>query len=288
MQPYLKWPGGKRRQQERIRAKFGQPAKLYVEPFLGAGAVFFARAAAGEFESAIIADVNPRLMACHRAVRDDVEGVIRAGESLPWGLEYRDVYYAKRDVFNQKSDFSETDPEFAALLIWINKACFNGLYRENAKGGFNSPVGRGDGWGQTARPIAPRAPEHLRACSKLLQKAELVCGDFADVIALTQDRCDGAQLYADPPYAPLTETSNFVGYSRGGFGTDEQRDLEVAMTDCFQDGAQVITSNSDTPFVRELYKDWSIDAISETRAINSVGGRRGPVGELLISRNCEV
>jgi DNA adenine methylase len=275
MQPYLKWPGGKRRQQERIRAKFGQPAKLYVEPFLGAGAVFFARAAAGEFESAIIADVNPRLMACHRAVRDDVEEVIRELGGMP---THRGNYVTMRDLFNREPEGGSAVA--AASFIWLNRACFNGLYRENRKGEFNVPSGSG--------PLNMPDPDHLRACSKLLQKADLLSTDFSNILGFIDSDTRHAQIYADPPYVPVSPTASFSAYAKGGFNSNDQRDLEDYLRRRADRGAKVITSNSDTPFVRDLYKDWSIDAISETRAINSVGAKRGPVGELLISRNCEV
>ena len=278
MKPYLKWAGGKARQADTIRSKFRGRARLYVEPFLGAGAVFFARAAADEFDHAIIADVNPRLMACHRAVRDDVEGVIDQLRGLP---EERDpeAYYEIRHNFNLVSvgdwynnPYVET---LAAAFIWLNRACFNGLYRENADGDFNVPIGKG-------RFTLPD-PDHLRACSKLLQRAELLCCDFQ--LALEGAAIgEGVQVYADPPYAPVSSTASFTSYSKGGFDYLDQVALETTLHVLSMRGAQVVASNSDTETTRTLYVGWNLEVVKERRNINSKGTGRGPVGELLLSR----
>jgi DNA adenine methylase len=281
MKPYLKWPGGKARQSDRIRSRFGSRAKLYVEPFLGAGAVFFARAAADEFDRAIIADVNPRLMACHQAVRDDVEGVVRALATMPTTRD-PDNYYAYRELLNATSAPGAEAPSYdAAVFIWVNRACFNGLYRENKKGELNTPVGKG--------PLSLPDPDHLRACSKLLQKAELMCIDFGDLLeAMSWWSMDDTHVYCDPPYVPLNPTSDFTSYSKGGFKRLEQGALSEYLGGLAGCGAKVIASNSDTPLVRELYAGWDIEVVRERRAINATATKRGPVNELLISKNCAV
>jgi DNA adenine methylase len=281
LKPYLKWPGGKARQQERIRSRFNSRAKLYVEPFLGAGAVFFARAAADEFDQAIIADVNPRLMACHQGVRDHVEQVIYWLGTFPNKRDPAE-YYKLRNLYNGSIETGLPHyslDEHAALFIWLNRACFNGLYRENTKGEFNTPVGKG--------PLSLPDPDHLRACSKLLQKAELMCIDFGDLLeAMSWWSMDDTHVYCDPPYVPLNPTSDFTSYSKGGFKRLEQGALSEYLGGLAGCGARVIASNSDTPLVRELYAGWDIEVVSERRAINATATKRGPVNELLISKNC--
>lgn len=277
MKPYLKWAGGKARQADLIRSKFRGRAKLYIEPFLGGGAVFFARAEADEFDHAIIADVNARLIACHRAVRDDVEGVIKLLSEMP---KERDpiAYYECRDEFNDTPSFYGPIG-IAARFIWLNHACFNGLYRENSKGEFNVPVGKGS--------FSLPDPDHLRACSKLLQRAEIVNLDFGDV--LSPDPCKsaggpGIQVYADPPYVPVSDTSDFTKYSADGFGVLDQVALVEILHHLSITGTQIVASNADTPVVRELYAGWNIEVVQERRNINSKGNRRGPVAELLMSK----
>ncbi len=269
--PFLKWAGGKRRVVPHLRKHLPQRFGAYHEPFLGGGALFFRLAALNRppFEGAVLADGNLRLMRCYRAIRDDVEQVIRLLE-LYTAAHSKDFFYAFRST---DIDLG-TDYEVAAWLIYLNRTAFNGLYRVNKKGGFNVPFGK------YVNPNICRA-EHLRACSALLDGVALEHEGFEAVLGRAQP---GDAVYFDPPYVPLSDTAAFTSYTSGGFGHDDQVRLRDVALELAGAGVRVLLSNHDTPVVRELYnkEHFGLHVVPVARAINSKGSKRGKVDELVI------
>jgi len=269
--PFLKWAGGKRKVVPHLRPLLPERFGTYHEPFVGGGALFFdlAAAAAPPMERVVLCDGNQRLMRCYRAVRDDVDQVIRLLE-LYTAAHSKDFFYA----FRSTDIDSGTDYEVAAWLVYLNRTAFNGLYRVNQKGGFNVPFGK------YVNPIICH-DEHLRACSALLQDVELNHESFEAVLERAKP---GDAVYFDPPYMPLTETAQFTSYTSGGFGYDDQVRLRDVALELAGAGVRVLLSNHDTPKVRELYSEerFELHVVPVARAINSRGSKRGKVDELVI------
>lgn len=272
MRPLIKWAGGKSRQADTIGYFLGPRQGLlagpclgdHVEPFFGAGAVFLRRAAAGSVTRAVLSDANDKLIGMHLAVRNEPHRVIDALYELPARM-WREVYYQVRDDFNA---FRQEGAEHAARFIWLNHACFNGLYRENKAGDFNVPIGRPSG---KPGPLSLPDREHILNVSRLLKMAEIVHADFRTVIARVGA---GDQLYCDPPYVPLNATS-FVDYVAGGFSAQDQSDLAAATLAAAQRGARVVVSNSDTEICRALYPSpaWTPVGLLASRSISRTGDR---------------
>jgi DNA adenine methylase len=272
--PFLKWAGGKGRLAPLIVER-APDFRRYHEPFLGGGAVFFALRTAGKATAARLADGNAALIECYAAVRDEPAKLIDALGRLSDAYLSRDAdgraafYYAQRAR-------DPVDPvERAARLIFLNRTCFNGLYRLNASGRFNVPHGR------YANPRILDEPG-LRAASACLQGVELVAEDFESACAAAQP---GDFVYLDPPYVPLSRTSSFTSYTSGDFGPAEQERLRDTFNDLTRRGVAAMLSNSEHPFVRELYegRGYDLELVTMSRAINSVGTKRAPIPELVIS-----
>ncbi|MFN2223638.1 MAG: DNA adenine methylase [Chloroflexota bacterium] len=263
--PFLKWAGGKRRLLKQYAPYFPGRAAIhrYYEPFIGSAAVFFRL----QPIRACLADVNRKLVEIYRVVQQDVEELIRA---LQVHRNERDYYYQVRGL--DPADLSAV--ERAGRLIFLNRTCYNGLYRENRRGQFNVPFGR---------YVNPTIcdEERLRRASLALQGVDLVVGDFARVVA----RAGGGDfVYFDPPYAPLSATSNFTNYNRHGFDHDDQRRLAQTIEQLTGRGVRVMLSNSSAPLIYDLYDrpEYRLVPIQARRNINSKAEKRGPVKELLI------
>lgn len=273
--PFLKWAGGKARLVPQIIAAAPAEIATYHEPFVGAGAVFFGMAAAGRIEHALLNDSNRELMSSFTQVRDNLGAVIASLELLAAaylgaGPQARaEVYYAIR------ASSPATEAARAARTIFLNKTCYNGLYRVNRKGEFNVPHG------DYKRP--PILDCRLLAeASAALQCADLRSDDFETACAAAQP---GDFVYLDPPYHPLSVTSNFTSYTDGAFGEAAQVRLRDSFAALAGRGVAAVLSNSDHPFIHELYagRGFDVQAVRMSRAINSVGSKRAPVSELLIS-----
>ncbi len=265
--PFLKWAGGKGQLLEAILSRLPNPVKgTYVEPFLGGAAVFFELARLGRIERARLSDGNPELVDTYRAVRDDVEGVIRA---LAAHKNDETYYYEVREIDRSTLSLAER----AARTIFLNRVGYNGLYRVNSKGGFNVPFGRYEN---------PKIcdEEGLRAASRALALATIEVQDFD---AACKDVAIGDVVYLDPPYVPLSKTASFTSYARDKFGPDEHERLAVTFARLVDVGAFVLLSNSDTDVTRALYAGFKITSVDATRNINSKGDRRGAVKEILVS-----
>lgn len=263
--PFLKWAGGKSRLLSQYDSYFPPRQKIrrYYEPFIGSAAVYFHLQPA----DAHLADCNWKLVETYRVVRDHVEDLI---EALQPHKNEKEYYYEVRAQDPQ--DLSEI--ERAARLIFMNKTCYNGLYRENQQGEFNVPFGR------YKRPKICDKPR-LRAASRALQGVRLTASDFSEVVA---DAGPGDFVYFDPPYVPLNATSSFTSYSRFGFDEADHRRLAESFYELGRRGCRVMLSNSSAPLVYKLYqgRGYQLHEIQARRNINSKAHKRGPVKELLI------
>ncbi|MBD2312065.1 DNA adenine methylase [Desertifilum sp. FACHB-1129] len=261
--PFLKWAGGKSRLISQYQPYFPTQFSGYYEPFLGGGAIYFHL----QPHWAVLSDINPELVNVYRCIRDDVEGAIALLEHHAHNHSYS-YYYQVRALQPQ-------DPiARAARFIYLNRTCFNGLYRENSQGQFNVPLGRYKN---------PKIcyPELLKTASLALKNTEIQEMPFEQILDLKI--AQNAFVYFDPPYHPLSSTSNFTAYSRHDFKQEDQERLRDIFATLAKRGVQVMLSNSDCPFIRELYQDFFIHPIFANRSINSNHQKRGKIGELLIT-----
>ena len=251
---------------ERILSLFPQDHqdRAYHEPFMGGGAVFFTL----EPGRGTINDVNPRLMNFYRVVRDRPEELIEAAR----GHRYEEAeYYRLRDRFNSKPD----PVEDAALLLYLNRTCYNGLYRVNSRGEFNVPFGR-------YRDPTVVHPRQIRRASGLLRGVEALCSDFE---YLREHAQEGDLCYMDPPYQPASRTANFVDYAAGGFGEPDQARLRDLCVELDARGVHLVQSNSDTDLIRRLYEGtgFQLESLRTTRNISRKVSSRGGGRDLLIT-----
>jgi DNA adenine methylase len=265
--PVVKWVGGKTKLLPALTARMPEHFGRYYEPFAGGAALFFRVAP----ERAVLADSNPDLIGLYRCLATDVAGVIRKLEHHR-AVHSEAHYYTTRTRWNDR-ELSWPLVDRAATFIYLNKTCFNGLWRVNRAGAFNVPIGR-----YTDPPIC--VPEALRAASALLARATLHCGDYGDVVT---DAGKGDFVYFDPPYDPVTPTANFTSYTADAFGPEDQRALADTARRLVARGCRVMLSNSDTPFIRSLYKGFQIERVKCTRAINSNAAKRGEVDEVIMT-----
>ena len=276
--PFLKWAGGKTRLIGQYQPYFPEKFTTYYEPFLGGGAVFFYLAQQHPSLQAILTDINPELINAYCCVRDKVEELIELlfDHQSEHRKDNKEYYYWVRSRSYKK------DTEKAARLIYLNKTCYNGLYRENSKGEFNVPIGR------YKNPNICQ-PELLRSVSSLLARAQIEVRKFDEVLDFATSREDF--VYFDPPYYPISATSNFTAYNRNNFQESEQLKLRDIFAELPERGVKVMLSNSNCDFIHKIYSDshaFPINSlpqlieISASRGINSNSGKRGKVKELLI------
>lgn len=287
--PFIKWVGGKTQLLDDIKKSlprdFSQRKEVtYVEPFVGGGAVlFWILQEYPNITRAIINDINAELICTYRVIKNDVENLIielarLQAEYLSLDEIYRKNYFlAQRERFNEKHG---SELEKAALFIFLNRTCFNGLYRVNSKGKFNVPHGR---------YLNPTICDEktLRADFAILQRVEILCGDFAQTGIYAGDN---VLYYFDPPYRPLTETSAFTSYSKDGFDDADQMRLRDFCAQISKRKSLFVASNSDPHnadnkdnFFDQLYEMFSIKRVSAARMINSKGNGRSPISEIMIS-----
>ena len=267
--PFLKWVGGKRQIIPEILTHLPKNISSlnYCEPFIGGGALFFHL----EPKKAIINDYNDELINVYKVIKNNLEELLndlRKHENNP---EY---FYQIRGIDRQPLFEELTNIQRASRVIYLNKTCFNGLYRVNSLGEFNSPFGR------YVHPNIVNEPV-LRAVSKYLNSSDITIlnGDYEKVLnAVTSDTF----VYLDPPYHPISESSNFTGYVQGGWTERHQIRLKKACDDLDKKGVKFLLSNSSAPFIKELYSEYKTHSINANRSINSVGEKRGQIEELLI------
>ena len=268
--PIVKWAGGKSRLLPQLSPLLPSGVDLmrHVEPFVGGGALFFAQMP----RRALLCDINPALIATYEAVRDQPDEVIERLQRLEQEhlRSPKGAYYRVRERYNRARTMSGT--ERGALFIYLNKTCFNGLHRVNQRGEFNVPLGR------YAKPSIVN-PAALLAASGMLRAAELRCTGFESLLGSARP---GDFVYFDPPYEPVSDTANFTAYAQEGFGRQEQWKLYEVFGALDRRGCKLMLSNSDVPFVRDLYRRFRIDVVSARRAINRDASKRGPIAEVVV------
>lgn len=262
-QPFLKWAGSKRQLAPQLLKHVPRNySGRYFEPFVGGGAMFFSLMP----ERAVLADTNERLIRTYRAVASDVESVIHGLGTYPIDKRFF------LELRTKPVDECPSDVEVACWLIYLNKTAFNGLYRVNKKGIFNTP------WGKYKNPKTCDEPR-LRAAALMLRRAEIRCCDFNEAVA---DAQKGDLVYFDPPYVPRTSTANFTSYTRDGFGLNDQIRLRDCAAELKRRGVHVMLTNSDTPIVRELYEDFDVRRLSARGSVAASHKSRGKRTDLLV------
>lgn len=270
--PFLKWAGGKRRLLEQLSSHFPAQFRRYFEPFVGGGAVFFHLSGLNLIQTsnrrsypAVLADLNEELINCYRVVKEQPEELI---EHLRRHKTTEAYYYKLRELRPSKLSPLES----ASRFIYLNKTCFNGLYRVNSAGQFNVPYGR------YKNPVICDETS-LRLASAALQKAKLSVGGFEHSLKTAKR---GDFIYLDPPYVPVSATANFTSYTSSGFTEKDQERLAEEVHRLDRAGCLILLSNSDTDTVRQLYRGFHTVVVRCNRAINSQPTGRGAVNELLV------
>ena len=266
--PFLKWAGGKRQllaelmRQVDAAGEFGR----YHEPFLGGGALFFELARTGRLRRhAWLSDNNPNLINSYLGVKEDVERVIEL-------LQIHKKRHSEKYYYRLRAKVPTDLFERAARIIYLNKTCYNGLYRENRKGEFNVPFGR-------YKNPAICDEDNLRAAPKAMKRARIEARHFESILDSAKP---GDLVYFDPPYQPLSKTASFTGYEKNGFNEDSQRLLAQVCKELDKQGVMVLLSNSMTPLIKDIYKGFKIKKVYANRPVNSRGDRRGKICEALV------
>jgi DNA adenine methylase len=268
LQPFLKWAGGKRQLLPEIRKYIPKRFGTFYEPFLGGGAVLFDL----QPKRAVINDINTELINTYRVIQNNVDELINDLERHENTSEY---FYSIRDLDRDKGKYEKlSDIEKASRIIFLNKTCFNGLFRVNSQGQFNVPFGRYKK-PNIVNEVVLRAVNHYLNNNEI----EILNGDFADAVAEAKK---GDFIYFDSPYDPVSDTSSFTGYTLNGFGKEEQIRLRDLFVELDKRGCKVLLSNSSTEFIHDLYKDYHIEIVSASRSINSVASKRGKIDEVLV------
>lgn len=263
--PIVKWIGGKRQLMFELLKNMPQCYNRYFEPFIGGGALFFEL----QPENAYISDMNEELINLYSVVRDSVDELI---EDLN-KHEVSKEYFLKIRNLDRTVEYSKlSNVERASRFIYLNRTCFNGMYRVNSKGEFNVPFGNY----KNPRIIDEN---NLLNCSELLKNTEIKCADFSEILNKVQK---GDFVYFDPPYVPLNETSNFTSYTKDGFDIDMQFKLRDVCNELDSMGVKFMLSNSDTKLVNELYTNYEIKKVFASRQINANADGRGKITEVLV------
>jgi DNA adenine methylase len=270
-QPFLKWAGGKAQLLEQFERFFPQAITAYTEAFVGGGAVFFHLKSRFPEMQARLCDNNSELINCYRAVGENVENLMaRLDAHLERFRAEGEHYY-----YQVRSHHQNPDPlERAARMMFLNKTCYNGLWRVNARGKFNVPIGS-----YKPEKVSLYNRENLLAASRALRGVELTVQDFRVTL---RTAAPGDFVYVDPPYSPVSQTANFTGYTKEDFGQAEQKELAALFADGARRGVRLMLSNSDIPFIRELFKDFRIETVKARRSVNSDGAKRGLISEVIV------
>lgn len=288
--PFLKWVGGKGQLLKEIEQyyPFAKDVKItkYAEPFVGGGAVLFDILNKFNLQEVYISDINAELINTYIIIRDELEAlldILKRFESDYLALDNsnrKEAYLAKRARFNELKNKKELGVELAALMIFLNKTCFNGLYRVNRKGEYNVPMGA------YKNPLICNV-DNLKTVAKKLQDVNIICGDYKKSNDFIDDK---TFVYFDPPYRPLTPTANFTSYTEGMFSDKNQLELANFVQELDKKGAKIVASNSDPKnadkddnFFDDAYAGQIVKRVSATRMINSNSNGRGRISELLIS-----
>ncbi|HMQ32878.1 MAG TPA: DNA adenine methylase [Chloroflexaceae bacterium] len=272
--PFLKWAGGKGQLLPELTSRLPARFRRYHEPFVGGGALFFHLWNTGLLRGgAVLSDENRELIECYTAVRDQVEELIALLVALRPRFGDKEFFYEIRS-WDRRPDFRERPVvERAARTIFLNRTCYNGLYRLNNKGQFNAP------FGHYKNPLIVD-PENMREASRALQNVELLVGDFGQVAARARP---GDFVYFDPPYVPVSATASFTAYTSNGFAEAEQRRLAQLFHTLAGRGCYAMLSNSYTELARALYAGQPVhESVMASRKINCDGRKRGEIAELIV------
>lgn len=287
VKPFVKWVGGKSQLLNDIRGKYPEKINKYCEPFVGGGAVLFDILVNYHPKEVLINDINAELINTYSQIKNNPNKLIEKLNDIQNCFlnkntdERKVMYLSKRERFNDLKfrEDKRFNIEKAVLFIFLNKTCFNGLYRVNRKGLFNASIGVYE------KPLICDA-DNLKCISKLLQNVQIKCGEYKECMEFIDKN---TFVYIDPPYRPLTKTSSFTSYSENEFGDKQQIELGKFIDDISAKGAKVVASNSDPKnsdendcFFDELYARYTITRVSAKRMINSNASGRGNVNELLI------
>lgn len=284
--PFLKWAGGKGQLLSQIQKFYPSRVDRYCEPFVGGGAVLFNVLEKLKPKEVLINDINPELTNCYIQIKNNVDELVLILSE--WQTQYlsaseenrKNLFIEKRLAFNALIQNKEASVEKAALMIYLNKTCFNGLYRVNSKGLYNVPSGK------YKNPNICHE-DNLRAVSVALKNVHISTGNYAD----TKDFITANTfLYIDPPYRPLTTSASFTAYAKEGFNDKEQIELSNFVKVVYKKGAKILLSNSDPKnidlndnFFDDLYKDYKIHRVNASRMINSNAKNRGDITELMVA-----
>lgn len=276
VKPFLKWVGGKTKLVPELVEMFPKKFENYFEPFVGGGALFYEVIQKYNVGFSSINDINKKLIIAYRQIKQNPKELISLLKTIDdeykkLSLEEQEKYfYSIRKKYNEETIDNKTT---ASYLIFLNKTCFNGMYRENSKGQYNIPFGD-----QKNPNICDK--ENILAVSKCLENTEITNYSFEESVK----KCKKNDLiYFDPPYYPINVTSSFTGYSKSSFGEVEQKKLKEVFADLANRGCFVMLSNSHTPFIEELYKDFHINYRYAARSINSKGDKRGKIKEVVVT-----
>lgn len=268
VKPVLKWVGGKRQIIDQITKHVPKTFSTYYEPFLGGGAVLFEL----QPKKAVVNDINNELINIYEVIKNNVGELI---EDLKRHKNEEGYFYKIRELDRDKDRYNNLTPvQKASRIIFLNKTCYNGLFRVNKAGEFNTP------FGNYKNPNIVNEIT-LRAVSNYFSKVNIIftCTDFEETL---KGAGKGAFVYFDPPYDPVSDTASFTGYDKGGFDQDEQIRLKKTCDKLNEKGVKFLLSNSATDFIKELYKDYKIEVIQAKRAVNSKADKRGEIDEVLV------
>lgn len=268
VKPVVKWVGGKRQLLNEIKKHIPHKYSTYYEPFFGGGALLFEI----QPNKAIINDINSELMNLYSVIRDNVEDLI---QDLSLHINESEYYYNIRELDRLPEIYNNlSDVQRASRLHYLNKTCYNGLFRVNRAGQFNTPFGRYSNPNITNETT-------IRAVSNYLNNAKitLMSTDFEESLKGIRK---GSFVYFDPPYDPVSDSANFTGYAKGGFDKKEQRRLKEVCDRLNDRDVKFLLSNASTDFIHNLYADYKIEVIQAKRAVNSNANNRGEVAEVLV------
>lgn len=273
VQPFLKWAGGKRQLMDKIKENLPNDIKelKYYEPFVGGGAVFLEL----EPKKAVINDFNSELINVYEVIRDNVEELIHELKEYK-EKNSQEYFYEVRELDRNTEVYSNmSNVKKAARIIYLNKTCYNGLFRVNSRGEFNTPYGRYKNPNIVNEAVLKAVSIYLNSSKNI----KIMSGDYKESLRRISKK---SFVYFDPPYWKISDSSSFTGYTMNGFTEENQVELRDVCRMLDKKGVKFMLSNSDTPFIRELYKEFSIISVDATRSINSNSQKRGTVGEVLV------
>jgi DNA adenine methylase len=268
---FVKWAGGKGQLLEQFEPLFPKKINRYIEPFVGSGAVFFHIAQKHKPKEIFLSDINEELMTTYNTIKNDAERlIVELKQHKEYHMTKGKKYYLTIRATNPKE---LPELERSARFIYLNKTCFNGLYRVNSKGQFNVPMG------SYKNPDIIQE-DRIRFVSDLLKDVSIKTMSFEKIVDFAKK---DDFVYLDPPYYPLKKGSSFTTYTKNNFLEEEQKQLAKVFSQLDKKGCKIMQSNSDTKFIKDLYSNYNIHFVKATRMINCNGDKRGKINEVVIT-----